>query len=152
MPLTENPAIHIWIAEAFPGAGLLPDDAWRKALAVSILSWCASGIHPHLSRLHFPARYCDAPGSEDGVRESAVRFVDESLAIADTLLEGREFLFEAFTAADAHLFWCIRRASQLSIDIAKFASCHAFYTRMLKRPSVEKVLSFEKETLAQFGS
>src|SRR4051812_30456164 len=44
--LTENVAIQLWIARAFPGARLMPSDPWQELQAVSILAWCASGIHP----------------------------------------------------------------------------------------------------------
>jgi len=57
-PLTENVAILQWIAHQFPEARLLPTgfDAFK---AISLLTWCASGIHPHLTPNLAPERYCD---------------------------------------------------------------------------------------------
>ena len=49
--LTENLAIQIWIARNYPQAKLLPLDPWQELHAVSIMSWCASGIHPFLARI-----------------------------------------------------------------------------------------------------
>jgi glutathione S-transferase len=54
--LTENPAIQTYIAGAYPGAGLLPTGDPRTQLeALSTMAWFASGMHPHVGRLRFPA-------------------------------------------------------------------------------------------------
>ena len=70
-PLTENVAIQLWIARNFPAAQLMPSDPWQEAQAVSILAWCASGMHPLLGRIFSPGKVCDVPGSEDSVRKLA---------------------------------------------------------------------------------
>ncbi|HEX3971125.1 MAG TPA: glutathione S-transferase N-terminal domain-containing protein, partial [Stellaceae bacterium] len=57
-PLTENPAIQIWIARNFPKAKLLPEDPMQFVKAVSILSLCSSGIHPYLFRINSPLLVC----------------------------------------------------------------------------------------------
>src|SRR6476661_6552497 len=66
-PLTESPAIQIWIARNFPQAKLLPSDPWQELQAISVLSWCSSGMHPYLSRINSPSRVCDLPGAEETV-------------------------------------------------------------------------------------
>jgi glutathione S-transferase len=70
-PLTENVAIQIWIARHFPAAKLLPEDPMQELHAISLLAWCASGIHPFLSRINSPPRVCDLPGAEESVRRLA---------------------------------------------------------------------------------
>src|SRR4051812_42572873 len=69
--LTENVAIHQWIARTFPAAKLLPSDPWQELQAVSLMSWCASGIHPFLARINAPIKVCDVPGTEDSTRKMA---------------------------------------------------------------------------------
>ena len=64
-PLTENVAIQIWISRHFPAAKLLPADPMQELHAISLLAWCASGIHPFLSRINSPPRVCDLPGAEE---------------------------------------------------------------------------------------
>lgn len=149
--LSENPAMAIWIASTFPAARLLPQDTWQMAQAISVHAWCAAGIHPHLSRINSPSKYCTAPGSEDSVTALAKKMIEADFAIADTMLAGRQFLFDHFTSADAHLFWCLRRASQLGVNIAQFNNCQKFFDRMLARPSVQKVYAFEKQVLEDFA-
>jgi glutathione S-transferase len=151
-PLTENVAIQLWIARNFPQANLLPADPWQELKAVSMLSWCASGIHPYLSRINSPPKVCDVPDTEESVRRLAAEFVYETFGIADGLLDGREYFFDHFTAPDAHFFWCFRRATQFELDLSNFKNCSAHFERMQTRASVQKLLAFEKEVQAQFAN
>ena len=129
-PLTESTAIQLWIARTFPQAKLLPSDPWQELKAISVMSWCSSGIHPFLARINNPARVCDLPGAEAGVVKAATEMLHENYKIADDMLAGREFFFDHFTAADAHFFWCLRRGSQLGVDASGFPNCAAHFERI----------------------
>jgi len=150
-PLTENPAIQIWIARHYPAAKLLPADPMQELKAIALLSWCASGIHPYLARINAPARVCDVAGAEPAVVRAAQDQIFEKFAIADDLLAGRQFFFDHFTAPDAHFFWCFRRAGQFKLDLAPFKNCTAHFERMKERPSVKKLLAFEERVLGDFA-
>jgi glutathione S-transferase len=149
--LSENVAIQILIARTFPQAKLLPADPWQELQAISILAWCASGIHPFLSRINSPPKVCDVPGSDESVRRLAKEVLFENYRIADDMLKGREYFFDHFTAADAHFFWCVRRSVQLNVDPAGFAHCAAHFERMQRRPSVQKALAYEQSVLEEFA-
>jgi glutathione S-transferase len=149
-PLTENVAIQIWIARNFPAAKLLPADQMQELQAISLLAWCASGIHPFLSRINSPARVCDLPGAEESVQRLAVQQLFENYKVADDMLAGREWFFEHFTAVDAHFFWCFRRGTQFSLELSQFKNCMAHFERMQRRPSVQKLLAYEHEVQAAF--
>jgi glutathione S-transferase len=149
--LTQNVAIQQWIARAYPQAKLLPSDPWDELKAISILAWCASGIHPHLTRHFAPQRFCDAPGSEDATRRIARDNLFENFAIAEPMLAGRDWFFDHFTAADAHFFWCFRRATQFNLDLSQFKNSTLHFERMKQRASVQKVLAYEAEVLAAFA-
>ncbi len=151
-PLTENVAIQLWIARNFPAARLLPSDSWQETQAVSIMSWCASGMHPLLGRIFSPAKVCDLPSSEESVRQLSQEPLFEAYKIADSMLAGREYFFDHFTAPDAHFFWCFRRAFDLKLDVSQFRSCIAHFERMKTRASVQRVLEFEKKVLAEFAA
>jgi glutathione S-transferase len=147
VPLTENVAIQLWIANQFPQARLLPagPDYYQ---AVSLMAWCASGIHPFLTPNLLPQRYCDMPGSEEGVRRCAQKMLHENYAIAEQLLTGREYFFEHFSSPDAYFFWCFRRGMQFKVDVSAYSHCVAHFERMSQRPSVQKLLAFEARVLA----
>src|SRR5258707_11878099 len=89
-PLTENVAIQIWIARQFPAAKLLPADPMQELHAISLLAWCASGIHPFLSRINSPARVCDLPGAEEAVRLPAKQQLFENSQIRRALSPARD--------------------------------------------------------------
>jgi glutathione S-transferase len=74
-PLTENVAIQIWIARNFSAANLLPSDQLQEIEAISLMAWCASDIHPHLSRTNSPAKYCDTSGTENSIRRMAAKLL-----------------------------------------------------------------------------
>lgn len=150
-PLTENVAIQIWIARRFPHANLLPKDPKQEIKAISLMAWFASTIHPHLTPNARPENYCDLPGSEESVKRVANKMLFEDLAIADGLLAGREFFFDHFTAPDAYFFWCFRRALSFKLELSAFRNCAAHFERMQQRPSVQKVLAYEKQVRDAFA-
>ena len=150
-PLSENVAIQIWIARNFPKAKLLLADSWQELQTVSMLSWCSSGIHPYLARINSPPKVCDLPDTGESVRKMAVGPLFENYKIADGMLAGREYFFDHFTAADAHFFWCFRRGLQFKLDLSGFPNCSAHFERMTNRPSVQKLLSYEKAILEEFA-
>jgi glutathione S-transferase len=150
-PLSENVAIQTWIARNFPAATLLPADPTQELHAISLLAWCASGIHPFLSRINSPARVCDLPGAEEPVRRLAAHQLSENYQIADDKLAGREWFFDHFTAVDAHFFWCFRRGTQFNLDLAQFKNCTAHFERMQQRLSVRKLLAYEHEVQNAFA-
>jgi len=150
-PLTESTAIQLFIARKFPQAKLLPADPWQELKAISILSWCSSGIHPYLSRINSPSKVCDAAGSEPSVVKQATSFIHEAYKIAEPMLAGREYFFDHFTAPDAHFFWCMRRAAQLGVDASGFPHCTAHFERMKARPSVQKLLAYEQSVNEAFA-
>jgi glutathione S-transferase len=149
--LTENVAIQTWIARTFPAAKLLPSDPWQELQAVSLMSWCASGIHPFLARINSPIKVCDVAGTEDSVKKLAAETLYENFKIADDLLSGRQFFLDHFTAVDAHFFWCLRRAKQFELDLAKYTNCNAHFERMQTRASVQKALEYEKTVQSDFA-
>ncbi len=150
--LTENVAIQTWIAHNFPAARLLPSEPMEELRAISLLSWCASGIHPFLSRINSPARVCNLPGSEEAVKRLAAQQLYENYKIGDDLLAGREWFFDHFTAVDAHFFWCFRRGRQFELDLGQFRNCNAHFARMQQRPSVQKLIAYEREVLDSFAA
>jgi glutathione S-transferase len=151
-PLTENVAIQIWIARHFPAAKLLPADPMAELKAIALHSWCASSLHPMLSRINHTARVCDVAGADESVRRLAQAPLFEGFQLAEELLAGRDYFFDHFTAPDAHFFWCFRRATQFDLDLASFRNCQAHFERMKQRPSVQKVLAYEKEVQTAFAA
>jgi glutathione S-transferase len=150
-PLTENLALQVWIARQFPAAQLLPAAPWEGVKAISLMSWCGSAIHIHLTPNARPERYCDIPGSEESVKRLSNQLLFGDFKIADAMLAGHEWFFDHFTAVDAYFFWCFRRAITFKLDVSGFKNCMAHFERMQTRASVQKVLAYEKQVLEEFA-
>src|SRR5262245_7301407 len=96
-PLTENVAIQIWVNRRFPSAHLLPADPQEEIKAISLMAFCASGIHPHLTPNARPQNYCDLPGSEESVKRVGNKLLFEDFQVIEERLGGREWFFPHFT-------------------------------------------------------
>lgn len=149
-PLTENPAIQLWIHRNFPKARLLPADPKQEIQAISLMCWFASGIHPKMTPNARPDNYCDLPDSAESVKRVANKLLFEEFKIADNMLAGREFFFGHFTAPDAYFYWCLRRTLSFKLDLSPFPNCMAHLARIESRPSVQKLLAHEKQVEAEF--
>ena len=150
-PLTENVALQVWIHRQFPKAKLLPADPGQEIKAISLMAFCASGIHPKLTPNARPENYCDLPGSEESVKRVANKLLFEDLKVVDDLLAGREWFFPHFTACDAYFFWCFKRAISFKLDVTGFRNCSAHHERMRGRPAVQKVLAYETKLQEEFA-
>ncbi len=149
--LSENVAIHQWVDQTFPDAGILPRDPWDRLQAVSMLSWCSGGIHPYLRQINNPAKVAELPEAADSIVALSRSVIEENFGIGDNLLEGKDYFFGDFTAPDAHFFWCCRRATQFDIPLDPFPNVAAHFDRMLNRDIVKRLLAFEKSVQDQFA-
>jgi glutathione S-transferase len=151
-PLSENISIQSWIAHQAPQARLLPSDPWNEALAISLLSWFASGFHPLISRYNSPLKVCDVPGSEYRTRTLAGNALLKNMEAADKLLEGRKFFFDHFTAADAYMFWCYRRSGFFAdLDLSGYKNLAAHSERLFQRPSFQRAVKSDDRIRDQFN-
>lgn len=148
--LTETAAIHLWMARTFPDAGLMPEDPWGQAQAISLLSWVSGGIHPYLSRINNTKKVCDIDGTAEHIVEHAAEYLYETFGMADEILDGNDYLMGDYAAPDAYFFWAVRRYTQFKLDLGKFPNVAAYFERMQTRESVQKLLAFEKETIEEF--
>ena len=71
--------------------------------------------------------------------------------IGDDLLAGREYLFDHFTAPDAHFFWCRQRATQLEVDISDFPNAADAFEAHVGARSVKKVLTYQEKVNEGFA-
>ena len=150
-PLTENVAIQIWIARNYRQARLLPEDPMEYVRAISVMAWCAAGIHPKLTQQARPERYCDLEGAAANVRAHGLHSMLELFEIAENMLAGREWFFDEFSCADAYFFWCFRRGGIFHPDVSRCKHCAGHRHRMEARPSVQKLLAYEAKVQAEFA-
>ena len=143
--LTENVAILTFLARRHPEAGLLPAaDPWQEAEALSLLGWCASGLHPLVTRLRLPQRFCDLPGTADRVRELAREEMIGQLCVAEERLSRQPWMLgPAWSIADTYMAWAWGRCPESDIDAARFPHLCRHYDRTMARPAAQRAIQRE---------
>lgn len=146
--LTENCAVLLYIARAFPAAGLLPGDPLHEAACLSFMSWIASTVHPTYAHIVKPQRFVADEATHEPIRAAAreqywsfMREIDARLAAAPWVMGDR------FTLCDANLlpFWGFAR--RIRLPMAEVANFTAWKERMLARPAILRVLQRENSLL-----
>lgn len=150
-PLTENVAILTFLARTFPAAGLLPlnGDPLNDARVLGDLAWCASGLHPLVTRMRFPQFFCALPESHRGIWEIAATDMARNFAIIEARLQQQQWLLGEWSALDAYIYWVHFRVTGAGFDAAPFPRFVDHARRMEQRASVRRYLQLEREAEAQ---
>ena len=135
--LTENPAVLQYVADRFPAVGLAPQGGVARHRLQQWLNFTTSELH---KVVFVPLLDPKAPeGAKSYAREQA----PQRLAHLAKHLEGREFVLDRFTIADAYLVTVLNWGRYSGVDLAQWPAVHAYYHRMLERPSVARALAEE---------
>jgi glutathione S-transferase len=150
-PLTENVAILTWLARSHPAAKLLPltGDAWHDAEILSQLVWCASTLHPLVTRIRMPQFFCDLPDGPARVYAMGTEAMKMHIAPAEQRLAEQPWMLGDWSVLDAYIFWVWFRITGAGFDGSAFPHLADHQRRMLERPSVQAMLAREAAGQAQ---
>jgi glutathione S-transferase len=143
--LTETPAILAYIAQSFPQARLVPDDAFAFAQAQSFNSYLCSTVHiNHAHKMRGYRWAVDESSFADMKRK-----VPETMAAAFALIErdmikGPWVMGEQYTVCDPYLYTIALWLEGDGVDLAPLPKVAAHRKRMSERPAVQKVLAEAK--------
>jgi glutathione S-transferase len=135
--LTENAAILQYIAEQYPRAELAPSGGMPRARLQQWLCFTGTELHKALFVPLF-----DTKATQDEKLRTLEKG-DTRLAYLNTYLEGREFLLDRFSVADAYLFTVLNWKIATPVDLQKWPAVEAYYNRLKQRPSIARALSEE---------
>jgi glutathione S-transferase len=138
--LTENAAILQFIADEHPAAGLAPpkSDPLARARLRQWLSFIGTELHKGLM---LPLLGRETPPE---VKAWTLRKYSSRLAYLHDKLEGREFLLDRFSVADAYLATILNWTQATpEIDLAAYPNVKAYLERMRQRPSIAAALGVE---------
>jgi len=149
-PLTENIAILGFLARSFPGAGLLPlaGDAWSEAQVYADLSWCASTIHPIVTRIVLPMLFCDHEQAIRRTWEQAIEAIRGPFALIEQRLQTRPWMLGDYSIVDAFVHWIWDQASIGGFAGSAYPRIGEHAARVAQRPSVQRALAREHAALA----
>jgi len=156
-PLTENVAILTWLAERFPEADLLPipEDSFARARLLSDLAYCASGLHPVVTRLRIPQFFCDTPDGSRRVFDMAEAAMRPNFALIDRRLAGNRWWYaDHWSIVDAYINWIWFRVAGTRFDGSAFPNLRRHDADMQQRAAVKRALAISTsvaESLAAQG-
>ena len=154
-PLFENVAILTYLDRAHPDGKLLPhfEDPLQSARVLADLLWCASGLHPIVTRLRVPQFVCDLPEAKGRVWEMAAAAMLDHLGIIERRLREQPWMLgEAWSILDAYVNWIWYRVTGAGLDVAAFQKLSDHAARIGERPSVRRALSIEAEAEAELAA
>jgi glutathione S-transferase len=137
--VTENVAIHSFIADSHPGSHLLPANGTRERLrANELMVFISTEIHKGYSPLFSPTLPDEVKAGYRDKLATRYALIEKQLADGRTWLTG-----ETYTTADAYLFTVSNWAKPLNVDLSKFTGVQAWLGRVAARPAVQTALKAE---------
>lgn len=148
--LSENVAIVSWLDSRHPQAGLLPPhNPWQRVQALSLMSWCASTLHPMIYRVRMTARIHDDAATHGQIKALALAELAAQMQVAEQRLEAGPWLMgEAWSMADPYLFWVWSRGTESGLDKTRYPRVAAHAERLAARPEVQRALAREAAAAA----
>jgi glutathione S-transferase len=138
--LTENAAILQYVADRFPKSGIGASPGIDRTRLHQWLCFIGTELH---KGLFVPVLDRKAP------QEAKAYVLEKNLSrldYIDNYLEGREFLLDHFSVADAYLVTVINwTMATPPIELAKWPNLKAYYERLRTRPSIAKAIAEEFE-------
>jgi glutathione S-transferase len=143
--LTQNVAIHTYIAEKAPHKNLLPAaGTTERAEALNWLSFVAADLHKSFSPLFATESFSSDPRLQEMFRNWNTAIVLKYLKYLDQNLSSREYLTgNAFTVADSYCFVVSNWARYINLPVGDLKNLQAYLERVSQRPAVQKVLREE---------
>jgi glutathione S-transferase len=135
--LGENAAVLQYIANRYPEARLAPIDQTERARLQQWLSFTSTELHQGLFCQLFDQ---DAP---EGTRAHALNKSKSRLYYLDGHLNGREFLLDSFTVADAYLYTVLSWSVPTRVALTPYPSIKEYCRRLRLRPSIASAFQGE---------
>jgi glutathione S-transferase len=135
--LTENPVVLQYIADLYPQSGLAPSGGMPRYRLQQWLNFITSELHklvfiPLLDR-----------ASTDGAKAFARDKAQQRFAYLSDHLNGRDYLLDRFTVADAYLVVVLNWAAFTGLDLAQWPVVQAYFQRLRERSSVARAFAEE---------
>jgi glutathione S-transferase len=141
--ITENPVVLQYVADQYPQAKLAAPSGKERYRLQQWLNFIATELH---KATYIPLL---TPNSPDGAKAFAREKLPLRFEHLSKHLEGRNFLLDSFTVADAYLVTVLNWSPYAGIDLLEWPAVRAYYQTLSKRPSVVKAFAEEGAAYAQ---
>ena len=138
--LTENAAILQYVADRFPKAGIASGPGIDRSKLHQWLCFIGTELHKGLF-----VPLLDRKAAAE-VKNYVLEKNLSRLDYLENYLQGREYLLDHFSVADAYLVTVINwTMATPPVELAKWPTVKAYYERVRSRPSVAKAIAEEFE-------
>lgn len=130
--LSENAAILQYIASRYPAAKLAPTDDSGRARLQQWLCFIGTELH---KALFVPLFDQKAP---EGTRAYTLQKQNSRLQYLNDYLNGREYLLDRFSVADAYLYTILNWTVPTRVDLTNWPAIKRYHESLQTRPSIAK--------------
>ena len=150
--LTENVAILTFLSKCYGGLMPAVDGAMARARQLSDLCFCASTLHPIVTRIRMPMFFA-GPENAVAVKVAGCQAMDEYFQWIDSRLQQGQWWFgEPWSAMDAYLYWVFWRVEGAGYDVARYPAYEKHARAMERRPAVRRAIAWEEQAQAVLES
>ena len=145
-PLSENVAILTYLDSRFPDAGVMPpaETELDRCRHISDLSFCASVLHPIVTRIRIPERFCSLDGARSDVWKLSAEMMIPHFDFIDARLARSPWWYgDRWAAMDSYINWVWFRVTGAGFPQERYPNLMAHAERIAARPSVQRVLARE---------
>jgi glutathione S-transferase len=137
--LAESAAVLQYVARSHPAAQLAPEDTLGRSRLQQWLGFIGTELH---KSVYVPLL---DPNAHDAVKAYALSKVELRFGWLAQKLEGRAFLLDSFTIADAYLFAVLNWSTVVPVPLERWPAVHAYHQLLGRRPSVARAFAEELE-------
>ena len=149
-PITENVAIARFLASQRPGLLPVPRTPREDALITADLAFCASTLHPIVSRMRVPMFMADGAEAVAAVKAKAMEAMRPMADVVEAKLSQGPWWYGAeWSILDAYVFWVWFRITGGGFVTDDYPNWQAHAARMDARPAVRRALAKEAELQAR---
>jgi glutathione S-transferase len=140
--LSDFQSIAWWLARAHPRCKLLPDNLEDELHVLEVMNYAVNTLHGQgFTRIFTTENYSTSQAEQESIKAQGRAIIDKGFALMNRYFQGRDYVAETFSIADAALFYVEFWADRIDIPLPDH--CLAHYLRMLARPAVRQVLMEE---------
>lgn len=146
--LTENVAILSWLAEQYPDSAILPRviGALSRARQIADLTYCASGLHPIVTRLRIPQYFCDTQDGMARVFQMAAAALRPNFDWIEQRLAHQPWWYgRDWSIMDAYINWVWFRVTGAGFDASGYPNLARHDGAIKRRPSVMRALAVNQD-------
>jgi glutathione S-transferase len=148
--ITENTAILTYLARRFPEKKLMPTDPVEEARCIATMAWLSNIVHPSFTHFARPERFAEGEPAQATVKEAGQKSFWANCQEIDSMLQGKDWIMGSqFTVADGYALvfygWGVRNGFPMN----ELNAYTPWKDRMLKRPTVRKILDSEQNVLVK---